>query len=93
VVSDQEGLVDAQLASSLGDLNTITTKISNLNEQILRQEGLSISPANELRDKQELLAKDLSKYLDIKAQFNDNGLMTIQLANGQPLVMDQFPTE
>jgi flagellar hook-associated protein 1 FlgK len=93
VVSDQEGLVDGQLASSLGDLNTITTKISNLNQQILRQEGISTSPANELRDQQELLAKDLSKYLDIKTQFNNKGLMTIQLANGQPLVMDQFPTE
>ena len=93
VVSDQEGLVDAQLSSSLKDVNAITSKISNLNKQILRQEGLSISPANELRDQQELLAKDLSKYLDINAQFNDKGLMTIQLANGQPLVMDQKPTE
>ncbi|UTV98775.1 flagellar hook-associated protein FlgK [Marinomonas rhizomae] len=93
VVSDQEGLVDEQLSSSLEDLNAITSKISNLNRQILQQEGLSISPANELRDQQELLAKDLSKYLDINAQFNDKGLMTIQLANGQPLVMDQYPTE
>ncbi|PYF81642.1 MULTISPECIES: flagellar hook-associated protein FlgK [Marinomonas] len=93
VVSDQEGLVDAQLSSSLKDVNAITSKISSLNKQILRQEGLSRSPANELRDQQELLAKDLSEYLDINAQFNDEGLMTIQLANGQPLVMDQNPTE
>jgi flagellar hook-associated protein 1 len=93
VVSDQESLVDEQISYSLEDLNAITTKISNLNTQILKHEGLSISPANELRDQQELLAKDLSKYLDINAQFNDKGLMTIQLANGQPLVMDQYPTE
>lgn len=93
MVTNQEGLVDEQLSSSLIDLNAITAKISDLNGKILRQEGLSISPANELRDQQELLAKDLSKYLDIKTQFNDKGLMTIQLADGQPLVMDQHPTE
>lgn len=93
IVSEQEGLVDEQISASVGDLNTITSKISNLNGQILKQEGLSVSPANELRDQQELLAKELSQYLDIDAQFNKDGLMTIQLANGQPLVMDQFPTE
>ncbi|KZN13491.1 flagellar hook-associated protein FlgK [Marinomonas sp. TW1] len=93
VVNRQENLVDDHLSSSLTDVNAITAKISDLNGKILRQEGLSISPANELRDQQELLAKDLSKYIDIKAQFNNDGLMTIQLANGQPLVMDQNPTE
>ncbi|RBP82411.1 flagellar hook-associated protein FlgK [Marinomonas rhizomae] len=93
MVSDQEDLVDQQLSSSLTDINAITTKISNLNGKILREEGLSISPANELRDQQELLVKDLSKYLDVNAQFNDKGLMTIQLVNGQPLVMDQKTTE
>ncbi|MCW4629242.1 flagellar hook-associated protein FlgK [Marinomonas rhodophyticola] len=93
LVKDQENLVDEQLSSSLTDVNAITTKISDLNSKILREEGLSSSSANELRDQQELLAKDLSKYLDINAQFNDKGLMTIQLMNGQPLVMDQNPTE
>ncbi|NLQ17522.1 flagellar hook-associated protein FlgK [Marinomonas sp. M1K-6] len=93
LVQNQANLVDEQLSSSLTDINAITTKISDLNGKILREEGLSISPANELRDQQELLAKDLSKYLDINAQFNDKGLMTIQLRNGQPLVMDQNPTE
>lgn len=93
LVKDQENLVDEQLSSSLTDVNAITTKISDLNGKILREEGLSASSANELRDQQELLAKDLSKYLDINAQFNNKGLMTIQLMNGQPLVMDQNPTE
>ena len=93
LVTNQENLVKEQLSTSLTDINAITTKISDLNGKILREEGLSASPANELRDQQELLAKDLSKYLDINAQFNDEGLMTIQLMNGQPLVMDQNPTE
>lgn len=93
IVSRQEQLVDEQLAASLTELNTITKKISDLNGKILREEGLSISPANELRDQQELLAKELSQFLDIKVQFSDKGLMTVQLKNGQPVVMNQDPTE
>lgn len=93
IVTRQEVLVDEQLAASLGDLNTITAKISDLNDKIAREESLSISPANELRDQQELLAKELSQYLDIKVQFRANGMMSVQLVNGQPLVMDQNPTE
>jgi len=93
IVTRQEVLVDEQLSSSIGDLNTITAKISDLNDKISREESLSISPANELRDQQELLAKELSQYLDIKVQFRENGMMSVQLINGQPLVMDQNPTE
>jgi flagellar hook-associated protein 1 FlgK len=93
IVSRQEKLADEQLSASLIDLNTITTKISDLNGKILREEGLSISPANELRDQQELLAKELSQYLDVKVQFSDKGLMTVQLKNGQPVVMNENPTE
>ncbi|MBD5769743.1 flagellar hook-associated protein FlgK [Marinomonas colpomeniae] len=93
IVTRQEKLVDEQLSASLIDLNAITTKISDLNNKILREESLSISPANELRDQQELLAKELSEYLDIKVQFSTKGLMSVQLDNGQPLVMDQKPTE
>ncbi|BFM50853.1 flagellar hook-associated protein FlgK [Marinomonas sp. THO17] len=93
IVSDQEGLIDEQLGSSLDDLNAITSEISNLNKAILKNESFSISPANELRDQQEVLAKKLSEYLDVKIQYNDDGLMSVQLANGQPLVMDKNTTE
>lgn len=93
IVTRQENLADEQLSSTLKDVNAITAEISDLNGKILRQEGLSRSSANELRDQQEKLAKDLSHYLDIEAQFNDDGLMTVQLENGQPLVMDETPTE
>ncbi|MBJ7539803.1 flagellar hook-associated protein FlgK [Marinomonas transparens] len=93
IVGEQESIVDDQLAASLIDLNALTTQIADLNTQILQQESMSISPANELRDQQELLAKDIAKYLHIKTQFTSNGTMTIQLANGQPLVMEQNATE
>ena len=93
LVTRQEDLADDQISTSLVDINSITAKMSDLNGKILREESLSTSPANELRDQQELLAKELSEYLDIKAQFDKNGLMTVQLTNGQPLLMDQKPTE
>lgn len=93
VVTRQQDLVDEQLSSSLTEINAITSKISDLNKKILREEGLSISPANELRDQQEQLAKELSEFVTARTQFDDRGLMTVSLANGQPLVMDQSAPE
>ncbi|QUX92926.1 flagellar hook-associated protein FlgK [Marinomonas sp. A3A] len=93
MIEDQENLVDQQLETSLVDINAITSKISELNDKVLREEGLSRSPANELRDQQELLAKDLSKYIDIDVQYDEKGLMSVQLGSGQPLIMDQQHTE
>lgn len=93
IVTRQENLADEQMSASLVEINSITSRMTDLNGKILREEGLSISPANELRDQQELLAKELSQYLDIRTEFNKKGLMTVSLANGQPLVMDQNPTE
>ena len=93
MIDDQENLVDQQLSASLVDINAITSKISELNNKVLREEGLSRSPANELRDQQELLAKDLAKYLDVDVQYDSKGLMSVQLKNGQPLIMDQKHTE
>ncbi|MCV2401501.1 flagellar hook-associated protein FlgK [Marinomonas sp. C2222] len=93
IVSRQELLVDEQLAASLVDLNSITSKISDLNGKILRDEGLSRSPANELRDQQEALVQELSQYVEVKVKFLDNGIMNVQLANGQPLVTNNMSTE
>lgn len=93
IVTRQEDLVDEQLSSSLTEVNAIANKISDLNTKISREEGNSFASANELRDQQELLVQDLSQFLRVKTQFDDNGLMNIHLANGQPLVMDQGSTE
>lgn len=93
IVSRQELLVDEQLSASITDLNSITSQISDLNNQILRDEGLSWAPANELRDQQEALVQELSQYVEVKVKFNDNGLMNVQLANGQPLVTNNMSTE
>ncbi|MCB5162856.1 flagellar hook-associated protein FlgK [Marinomonas algarum] len=93
VVTRQQDLVDDQLSSSLTEVNAITSKISDLNKKILREEGLSTSPANELRDQQELLAKELSEFVTAKTQFDDRGLMTVSFANGQPLVMSERAPE
>ncbi|TYL47143.1 flagellar hook-associated protein FlgK [Marinomonas sp. IMCC 4694] len=93
IVTRQEDLVDEQISSSLTEVNAIADKISDLNAKISREEGASFASANELRDQQEQLAKDLSEFLSIKTQFNDKGLMNIHLSNGQPLVMDNAPTE
>ncbi|MGR0277973.1 flagellar hook-associated protein FlgK [Marinomonas dokdonensis] len=93
MTADQSRAVDNQLEASLKDLNSLTKQVAHLNDQILRQESNSYSPANELRDQQELLAVKIAEYIDTETQFNDEGVMSISLANGQPLVLDRLAPE
>ncbi|GAB3477249.1 flagellar hook-associated protein FlgK [Marinomonas epiphytica] len=93
LADDQSRSVDNQLEASIADLNSLSKQVTRLNDQILRQEGMSISEANELRDQQEVLAVQIAEYLDITTQFNDDGMMGISLANGQPIVLGQVAPE
>jgi flagellar hook-associated protein 1 FlgK len=68
-------------------INNYTSQIADLNGKIQAQEALKGTTANELRDQQEQLVKDLSEFLDVKVAYDDNNLMTLKLAAGQPLVL------
>lgn len=93
LADDQSRSVDNQLEASIADLNSLSKQVTKLNDHILLQEGMSISEANELRDQQEVLAVKIAEYLDINTQFNDDGMMSISLANGQPVVLGQVAPE
>ncbi|MBJ7552781.1 flagellar hook-associated protein FlgK [Marinomonas spartinae] len=93
LVGEQKSIADKRLSTSVAELNNITGQIAQLNGDILKEETRSTSPANELRDRQEELAKKLSGYLHIKVDYSKTGVMTVALANGQPLVMDKTPTK
>mgnify|MGYP000002867515 CR=1 FL=1 len=92
LVGEQKTIADKQTQTSLGELNNLTRQVAHLNSQILQEETGSTSPANELRDQQELLAKDIASYVNVKVQYADNGVMTVHLGSGQPLVMDKTAT-
>lgn len=86
-VTNQRELASDEISNNVEEINNITDQIASLNEQIFKLESTSKSPANELRDQQEQLVKELSAYLDVKVKYDDHKLMTVNLASGQPLVL------
>lgn len=84
---DQTSLVNEQLTSNIDIINEYANQIAELNGKILVQETVGGSKANELRDTQEDIARQISEYLDIKISFDENDLMELQLGGGQPLVL------
>ena len=92
-ISDQKSLANDELSSNVDSINSLTEQIANLNQQIFKAESTAGSSANELRDQQEQLVKELSEYLDVKVSYDDNDLMTVNLASGQPLVLQSSNNE
>jgi flagellar hook-associated protein 1 FlgK len=84
---DQASLVNEQLTSNIDIINEYSSQIADLNGKILVQETVGGSKANELRDNQEEIARQISEYLDVKISYDDNDLMELQLGSGQPLVL------
>lgn len=84
---DQATLVNEQLTSNIDIINEYSSQIADLNGKILVQETVGGSKANELRDNQEEIARQISEYLDVKISYDDNDLMELQLGSGQPLVL------
>lgn len=86
-ITSQESLAKSDLINNVEAVNSITSQIADLNKQIYRQESATGNTANELRDTQERLVRELSENLDVKINYDDNNLMTVNLASGQPLVL------
>ena len=84
---DQKQQANSEINDKVGVINNYTSQIADLNGKIQAQEALKGTTANELRDQQEQLVKDLSEFLDVKVAYDDNNLMTLKLAAGQPLVL------
>ncbi|WP_067099964.1 flagellar hook-associated protein FlgK [Marinomonas atlantica] len=86
-VSDQRELAGDEISTNVESINNITEQIGSLNKQIFKLETTTQNSANELRDQQEQLVKELSGFLDVKVKYDDNKLMTVNLSSGQPLVL------
>lgn len=84
-LSQQQDDLDAQISAAVGEVNRITSELSDLNFKISDIEAENQS-ANDLRDKRDLLLKELSGWIDIQAYENNTGMVTVSVANGRPLV-------
>ncbi|MBM6551139.1 flagellar hook-associated protein FlgK [Marinomonas ostreistagni] len=92
-INEQRTLASDELVNNNQMVNNLTGQIADLNAQIFRIESASSNSANELRDRQDQLVRDLSEYLSVKSSYDSKGLMNVNLSSGQPLVLGDRANE
>ncbi|WP_431820725.1 flagellar hook-associated protein FlgK [Burkholderia sp. F1] len=77
--------VNTQLSATVGQINTYTTQIAQLNQQIATA-GSQGQPPNQLLDQRDQAVSNLSSLAGIQVVRNDQGY-SVFMAGGQPLVV------
>ena len=75
---------DSGIRAMVPEINRLTEQINQLNEEIVAMEVNA--PANDLRDRMELLTRDLAEIVDVNTFTDGQGRMVVSLSNGLPLV-------
>ncbi len=86
---DLQGSANEAITTLLPEINELSARIHELNEEISRTEA--VSPANDLRDQRDLLVRELSSLVDVTSYELDSGAIVVTLSNGLPLVEGGFP--
>jgi flagellar hook-associated protein 1 FlgK len=81
---DYKESIDQNLNNAAASINEITTKIADLNKQIVSVKGSGQSP-NDLLDERDALYKDLNSMLDVQSREDDQGNLIIS-ADGKQIV-------
>lgn len=76
---------DYQIVTKVEEVNQLTREIANLNEKVAAVEVGGV-PANDERDRRELLVKQLGEKLNIKYAESKDGQLTITAGNTAVLV-------
>lgn len=77
--------INDDMAANIVDLNRKLEEIAGLNTQIVSAESTGIS-SNALRDQRDLLLQEVSETAGISYYEEANGMVSVQLPNGVPLV-------
>ncbi len=84
-IRDIQKNIDVRLEANVKQINEITDKLVNINEQINRME-LGGGNANDLKDTRDLNVRKLSEIADIQVGSNEKGEFTIAIQGIGPLV-------
>ncbi len=80
----QQTAINEAVETELGEINGILERIYELNIEIAGAEVRA--PANDLRDRQELLLRDLAGHIDVDTYRSTNGHLNVILPSGFALV-------
>jgi len=87
-IDELRALVDGGMNDGVAMVNEAITEIGKLNQQILELEdgGLNIDAASQLRDRRDLMIREISSYMDIRVDEVESTLVNIT-SQGSPLVL------
>jgi flagellar hook-associated protein 1 len=87
-MSDLSTEIRTQLGNNVRDVNSLTSGIAELNNQIVKSLGQSDGqPPNDLLDQRDKLIEDLSQLVGVNVVEQGDGSVNIFVGNGQPLVL------
>ena len=77
---------DISIDGAVGDINTLTREIADINVKIAEIEAGNDHSANEFRDHRDLKLKELSSLVNVNSFEDADGYLTVVTANGHTLV-------
>jgi flagellar hook-associated protein 1 FlgK len=77
--------IDMEVRQNVGEINKMTSEVANLNQKIAEVEIQGV-PANDARDRRDVLIKHLHEKIDIRVAEGDNGMLSISTAGNALLV-------
>lgn len=88
-LSQQWQTVNSTMQTSIGEINNLLTDIASINGQLL---NVPNHESESLLDKRNGSVQELAKYLNFTTMVDSNGIMSVNLSNGMPLVTRTQPT-
>jgi flagellar hook-associated protein 1 FlgK len=85
-LTDLQTQMDESVLDGLAKVNLISSQIADLNEKISLVEAGG-EDANDHRDQREQLLKDLSEMIDFNSYEDSDGMVTVLVGGGKPLVL------
>ncbi|SIQ29889.1 flagellar hook-associated protein FlgK [Halanaerobium kushneri] len=83
-LNDYKKSINENLSNAAADINNITTKMADLNKQIVSVKGSGQNP-NDLIDRRDALYKDLSELINVQSRQDAQGNLVVS-TNGLQLV-------
>ncbi len=86
---DIQAGINAQLTTTVGEINAYAQQIAGLNGRILASQQNPTQPPNDLLDQRDLLVSQLNQRVGATAISQSDGSVSIFIGNGQTLVIGQ----
>ncbi|MEC9319698.1 MAG: flagellar hook-associated protein FlgK [Pseudomonadota bacterium] len=89
-LNDQEDIIDERLKLSTERVNSIAENIGDLNERIFAASGSQNAngDVNALKNQRDEQLRQLAELVEFSVVEQDNGGLSVNLKNGQPLVLE-----